>query len=369
IEMLGVLGIMAVITVLAITAYKMAYKNSKMNVIKSDISSIAQKIRKSYVNTGYTETGTYLGTDRTFDNMFVDTGLFKSSVTPFGGAYTIEATSKDLYEIGMGPMPDGDCKYVTSDNSFLKKIPEAKVACTGESGVIYYAGLNVNQDGTSTNEGSSGGDDTPSNENPYPKPKMTDEIADYMSSHDEWDARQDCIWEKSEVACSAYLLTEDLGISHLHDGCNSSPYHKKEFCMAAINHPGTSGTLNMSACRASGEDEAICKKYFDEIESEDAPINLLTSACTYPISNSNNACDRVLDRQAEVRTHDLVRPCSRGNYRQDEFCDALLPKIDELDEMDLEYLCMTGEYHQGEFCRAYEEKSGNKPCTSPFGCP
>ncbi|MCT4552124.1 MAG: hypothetical protein N4A44_00485 [Alphaproteobacteria bacterium] len=131
IEMLGVLGIMAIITVLGLSAYKLVNRNIKMNRLKSDIQKIVMQVNKICPNeigckklnkNGYSVTAF----EENFQEFFIDTGLFKENQTPFGGTYKVVDASeynedRKPYPVvievgGPNPMDPEDCEFVISQS-------------------------------------------------------------------------------------------------------------------------------------------------------------------------------------------------------------------------------------------------------------
>ena len=72
---------MSIITVLSINAYSMAMRNIKMNNLKSDIIMFSNHLER--LSFGKNTNAHFRG--KTFEDIFVNTGLVKDNVTPFGG--------------------------------------------------------------------------------------------------------------------------------------------------------------------------------------------------------------------------------------------------------------------------------------------
>lgn len=130
IEMLGVLGIMAVITVLGLTAYKVANRRIKINKLKDEVNKIVIHTRKICPDRVCEKLGqngwSVTGFEKTFEDFFIDTGLFKENITPFGGKYKLLTVREGdaayypdapvLLEVG-GPneMASEDCNAILNE--------------------------------------------------------------------------------------------------------------------------------------------------------------------------------------------------------------------------------------------------------------
>lgn len=128
IEMLGVLGIMGLITMLGIGAYNIATRNVKGNNIKAEVSAIAQKVKTITQPDAYDDwvgdSTDLTGSQKTFKSAFVDTGFMK----PYNGmgvgldtdatttGYTITGVENTSFTIHIGLENDKDCAIVRELN-------------------------------------------------------------------------------------------------------------------------------------------------------------------------------------------------------------------------------------------------------------
>ncbi|MCT4552258.1 MAG: hypothetical protein N4A44_01180 [Alphaproteobacteria bacterium] len=281
IEMLGVLGIMAVITVLAIIAYKMAYRNSKMNELKQELGSINQQIETSYANQKFQDEGVVLGEDRTFENMFVDTNMIKSAITPFGGTYSISAVSNDLYEIKMEGIDEEDCNYIINDSNLLNKIEKMTISCVDINGLEHFAKNNTNDPdysgGNGGNTGEPGGGDEP--EEPF---EPSADLREMFRGMDPYALAEACGATKNEAVCKA--LTDNA-------------YYQSNVA---------------NACTQSKVD-SVCEAYVESMTRE----SRMSSACRQGI---DLACDKLLSLENPSQ-YQLASACEGGN---EAVCQAFL---------------------------------------------
>lgn len=120
IEMLGVLGIMGLITILGIGIYNIATRNVKGNNVKAEVSAIAQKVKTITQPVAYGD----WGSSKTFKSAFVDTGLMPAhngmgvgldtNATTTG--YTITGIENTSFTIYIGLRDDKDCAIVKELN-------------------------------------------------------------------------------------------------------------------------------------------------------------------------------------------------------------------------------------------------------------
>jgi Tfp pilus assembly protein PilE len=325
IEMLGVLGVMAVITLLAITAYRIAYRNSKMNDLKQDVASISQQLGKVYSNQRYTDEGVVLGEDKTFENLFIETKMFKSSTTPFGGSYELSAISNDMFELKVTGAEAEDCNYIISDDAITKKFPEISMACEDISGTDYYSPNNPNS-----------GNQIPSELQDLINGKTTKELSDM------------CINLKDVEACKAVAYKDDADATQLFYACHYSNGDANA-CDTMIAHPDTTTDYLTSVCVSSRtnkyapscdallasenstaknlSDVCINNKSVDACKGvatkDDANSSQLFYACHYS-NGDTNACDTMI-AHPDTTTDYLTSVCvsSRTN-KYGPSCDALL---------------------------------------------
>ncbi|MCT4552039.1 MAG: hypothetical protein N4A44_00045 [Alphaproteobacteria bacterium] len=346
IEMLGVLGIMAVITVLAITAYKMAYRNSKMNELKQELGSINQQIDQSYANQKFQDEGVVLGEDRTFENMFVDTKMLKSAVTPFGGTYSISAVSNDLFEVKLNGLEEDECLYVIQDDALLKKTEKMTISCVDINGLEHFTSNNINNpDYSGGNGGSSeepgGGDtggntggDTGGSEKPEEPYIPSEEMKDYLSELNDYELSALCTGSDNDAICKVWLdgnpESNDLEIAcsetKRSDICNAfiesnpdswalqrscSDTKLKAACDAYVETNPEIWDLQM-ACGMSGNDN-VCKAL---LESPDMNESYLGEVCGQ--SNNTAVCDEYF--ATNPSPEELQQPCASGS---DRACEEL----------------------------------------------
>jgi hypothetical protein len=224
---------MAVITVLAITAYRMAYRNSKMNDLKQDVASISQQLGKVYSNQRYTDEGVVLGEDKTFENLFVDTKMFKSSTTPFGGAYELSAISNDMFELKVTGVETEDCKYIISDDAITKKFPQITMSCEDIAGTDHYSNNNPNI------------------------PTLSPEILDLIANHSRAQLYQMCLNNRDTESCTALANHEEAMESDFYVSCAFA--NIKEGCL---------GSVTMEAELSNEHHTSVgCQKYPEECKS------------------------------------------------------------------------------------------------------
>lgn len=358
IEMLGVLGVMAVITVLAITAYKMAYKNSKMNELKQELGSINQQVDQSYANQKFMDEGVVLGEEgRTFDSMFVDTNMVKSSVTPFGGTYTISAISNDLFEVKLSGLKEDECSYVISDDGLLKKTEKMTIACVDVNGLTHYAANNINDPLNPSNPANGGGDDNSGGYTP------SQDLLDNISGMATMDLLGVCLSSKNSAVCSEFLEREDVPTPAYYGFACSGGIIKA--CDKYVESGDTMFLRN--ACEGSGND-AVCQAFVDSGDQ----TSVLKYVCSK--SGADSVCNELINSSPTVS--DLGRGCSGGN---DAVCDAFLAE-NPTSASDLYLACLsnnkdvcdkliektTSPYYLGLACRGGNEAVCDKLLSLPY---
>ncbi|MCT4552259.1 MAG: hypothetical protein N4A44_01185 [Alphaproteobacteria bacterium] len=319
IEMLGVLAIIAIIVLIGFRLYRMAHKQTKMNDLKNEVASISQNIKKNYVGTTYTDEGVVLGEDRTFKNLFVDTGIMDSNITPFGGEYDVTAMSEKLYRLDItNADSEEECQFIAQDDDFVTKLDDVYIACTTENEItegnnfVTYAGMtpqkssasggSVNPDGSvnnnsSVSEGSNGDEYTPS-----------EELVSSLSQIPTMDLMYVCTSSKNTAACDEFMTREDIPM----------PAYYGLVCSAGIQtacekYATTGDTMFLrNACEGSNND-SVCQIYVDS--------GVSSAELKYACGNSGSdvVCGEYL--KSNPASKDMAWACQGGS---DVVCQAFM---------------------------------------------